>query len=116
MCQQGQWPKAAAASRVRCPLKPHAQLQERDSEIAQLKEECKKLVRSYEERVEAAASDTDAKVAVKIEELELVRTERDKLATDLAELQASNGKFRLLRAEETERLVKEVGVGEIAWY
>ncbi|RDX50385.1 hypothetical protein OH76DRAFT_443934 [Lentinus brumalis] len=97
-------------------LKCANKLKERDSEIAQSKEECRKLVRSYEERVEAAASDTDAKVAVKIEELELVRTERDKLATDLAELQASYEQFRLLRAEETERLVKEVGVGEIAWY
>ncbi len=81
-----------------------------------MKEECKKLVRSYGELVEIAASDTDAKVAVKIEELQLVQTERDKLATDLAELQASYDQFRLLRAEETEQLVKEVGLGELTWY
>ncbi|KAI0721303.1 hypothetical protein C8T65DRAFT_229041 [Cerioporus squamosus] len=82
------------------------QIQERDFEIVQLREECKILIKSYEERVEAA-NDSDATVSVKVEELELVQMERDKLATKLSELQASYEHFRLLRGEETEQLVKE---------
>ena len=83
------------------------QLQERDCEIAQLKEECKKLIRDHQERTEAA-NDRDAKVAIKTEELEQVHMERDKLATELSELKTSYKQFRFQRAEETERLVQEV--------
>ncbi|RPD81982.1 hypothetical protein L226DRAFT_607194 [Lentinus tigrinus ALCF2SS1-7] len=88
----------------------HAQcaskLQERDSDIAQLKEAHKKLIQSYEAQAQAA-NGSEAKVAVKTEELEHIHVERDKLVGDLAELQASYEHFRLQRAEEMEQLVKE---------
>lgn len=85
----------------------HPQLQGRDVELVQLREECKKLIAMHQEQLTVAA-ETARQLAVKSEEKLHVELERSKLAAELAAMKDSQKSFNIFKAREYERMTAEV--------
>ncbi|TBU46122.1 hypothetical protein BD309DRAFT_660416 [Dichomitus squalens] len=82
-------------------------LEERDGEILQLKEECKKLIQMHREAADVALSAAQ-KAVVRNDELKPLQSERDQLFAELTQLKASFETFQHSHAQEHDHIMAEV--------
>ena len=84
-------------------------MQERDSELAVLRIEQKKLVKALADVCDAS-TEASQEADVKIEEMQQVGLERDKLLQELKELRHTHETHCLSQAVEHDEMIAEVSI------